>query len=133
VLQANLEMASGLTSDDPLLLVALGSKGASEDFSRQMNFTETYMMLSILHASRSIPVHAHGAGFDVKDAQADVIARVFAMAGLGLTLSRLVAREIWRRSRLFSVSCASNQHARLRRSSAKRFCGECEALDPGFE
>jgi hypothetical protein len=94
VLQANLEIASGLTSDDPLLLVALGSKGASEDFSRQMNFTEMYMMLSILHASRSIPVHAHGACFDVKDAQADVIARVFAMAGLGLTLSRLVVREI---------------------------------------
>jgi hypothetical protein len=39
-------------------------------------------MLSALLASRSIPVYPRGAGFDVKDAQADVIALVFATAGL---------------------------------------------------
>jgi hypothetical protein len=82
VLQTNLEVASSLTSTDSLLLHALGSKSDSEDLLRKTEFANVCMRLSILDASRCIPAYALGAVFDVKDAEAYVIAQIFAKAGL---------------------------------------------------
>jgi hypothetical protein len=82
VLQTNLDVASSLTSTDSLLLHALGSKSDSEDLLRQTDFADVCMRLSVLDASRCIPAYALGAVFDVKDAEAYVIAQIFAKAGL---------------------------------------------------
>jgi WD40 repeat protein len=151
VLQANLEMACCLTSTDPLLLATFGSKSASENFLRQTDFDGMYMRLSILDASRSIPDYALGAVFDVKDAQADVIAQIFAKAGLARLhttcaggagesgsghdvlmlhdLQHAFAESLC----VKAGSSVSDQHARVLRSIAKRFCGDGDALDPGFD
>jgi hypothetical protein len=151
VLQTNLEMACRLTSTNPLLLATFGSKSASEDFLRQTDFADKYVRLSVLDASRSIPVYALGAVFDVKEAEAYVIAQIFAKVGLARldsTCARctgesgsgqdiLVLHDLQHAfAESLSVkagSSVSDQHTRLLRSIAKRFCGDGDALRPGFD
>jgi WD40 repeat protein len=102
-------------------------------------------------SSRRIPVYALGAVFDVKDAEADVIAQIFAKAGLARldsTCTRctgesgsghdvLVLHDL---QHVFAESLSvkagfsvSDQHAGVLRSIAKRFCRGGNALDPGFD
>jgi hypothetical protein len=108
------------------------------------------MKLSLLDASRSIPVYALGAVFDVKDVEAVVIARKFAKAGVdrldttcagGVGESGsghvLVLHEL---QHAFAESLSintgssfSDQHASVLRSIARQFCGDGDALDPGFD
>jgi WD40 repeat protein len=149
VLQTNLEMACSLTSSDPLVLATFGSKSASEDFLGHTVFADKYMRLAVLDASRSIPVYALGAVFDVEDVEADVIAQIFAKAGLarldttcaggagesGSGHDMLVLHDLQHAfAESLSVrvgSSVSDQHARVLRSIAKRFCGDGDDLDPG--
>jgi hypothetical protein len=118
---------------------------------RQTDFADKYMRLSIVGESRSIPVYMLGAVFDVSDAEADVIAQIFAKVGLarldvassGDVRAGVGGHEIlvlhdlqhaFAESLCVDLgSTVSDQHARLLRSSAERFCGDGDALDPCFD
>jgi WD40 repeat protein len=150
VLQTNLKFAQGLPVDHALLL-PLGNECRRAELLSRVDFSDLYKVLVVLGSSRSIPFYVLGTLFAVTDEEGEVVGRIFASTGLAsLKVSssdnsgrahaqglELVLHDIQHAFAEWlcvdSGSSVSEQHARLLRSSAKRFCGDGDAFDPGFD
>jgi hypothetical protein len=131
--------------------MTLGNERKCAEFLNRVDFSDMYKLLAVLDSSHSIPFYVLGTFFGVTEEEGEAVGRIFASTGLAsLKVSssdasggrhgqylELVLHDLQHAfAESLSVKSRSSvpdQHARVLRSMARRFCGDGDAFDPGFD